>query len=367
MYLLLIGNCNHPLLIGYARELKKTNKSLHLSIYSTQKIKHENRKYYDCCEHIRLKQSIIPGLNLVSIISQFFYLIIKSKRFDFIHIQFVNYYFFYLIPFLKFRRSKIVLTFWGSDYILFKNYPNYFLKLIVQSAYKISFASQKYLTDMLALYPTTEKKISICRFGLDPITKIKEFNSKILARKSLNLPNDKIIVCVGYNYSQNQQHFLIIDSLESDEKLVLNKNKYLFVFPLTYGDDKVYLNKLKKRIQNSVLHCICFENFMTNDEVAFLRLASDVFIQLQKHDQFSGSMSEHLFAKNFVITGRWLNYIDLKELNIYFYEIDDFNELSSFIKIVSNIEYAQISQNSNKIQLVSDWQFLISNWIKLYE
>jgi hypothetical protein len=92
-------------------------------------------------------------------------------------------------------------------------------------------------------------------------------------------------------------------------------------------------------------------------------------IQLQTSDQFSGSMQEHLYTRNVVITGSWLPYKTMKDFGVNFIEIDKVSELAnSLAKVIANYNeyYSNTDNNPEAILKLSSWQYNIQDWLALY-
>ena len=109
---------------------------------------------------------------------------------------------------------------------------------------------------------------------------------------------------------------------------------------------------------------------MSDDAVAMLRCCSNIFIQLQPTDMLSGSMLEHLAAGNIVITGKWLPYDILDELNIYMLKIERMEQVSTILlSVIENyLEYTRkCDLNKNIVLNNFRWKTVINKWINVYE
>jgi hypothetical protein len=108
---------------------------------------------------------------------------------------------------------------------------------------------------------------------------------------------------------------------------------------------------------------------MTDEAIAYLRKATNILIQTQKTDAFSGSTQEHLFAQSVVITGEWLPYQSLKEKDIYFETIDSMTSLSKKLSDVID-NYAEIQEivklkNTPEKFKGSLWSECIKGWYEV--
>ena len=141
------------------------------------------------------------------------------------------------------------------------------------------------------------------------------------------------------------------------------------ILPITYGGTPKYKNQLLEKLKQLPFEYIFYDTFLTDEKVAQIRKASDIMIQLQLTDQFSGSMQEHLYSRNVVITGSWLPYETMKENGAWFIEIDKLEELYKVIpEIIKDFEKYELKTKNNPqvISELSSWDKNIYSWIDLY-
>ena len=136
-------------------------------------------------------------------------------------------------------------------------------------------------------------------------------------------------------------------------------DRILFIFPMTNGRDLIYKMEILKKLKNFSFQFKVFEDFMSDHQIACLRKATDIMIQVQITDQFSGSMQEHLFESNLVITGKWLPYDTLIAHGIYFRRVDTVNDIGS--ELLSCLQELQAekqkcSKNPEIIYSLSSWE-----------
>ena len=182
-------------------------------------------------------------------------------------------------------------------------------------------------------YPMQEQKLSICRFGLVPIDTMKNLQHVSIpeSRQILNMPQNKIIITIGYNYSPNQQLDKIIPLLSNSEFLTEIRDQLYFVFPFTYGDSKKYRTLILELLKTFPFDYQIISEYLNELENAHLRRISDIFIQAQRSDQFSGTMLEYLYGNALVITGTWLPYQLLKDSDVYYKEISSLDALPAVL------------------------------------
>jgi len=187
-------------------------------------------------------------------------------------------------------------------------------------------------------------------------------------RKHLGLPEDSIIVTVGYNNSPGQQHIEILKSIKKRRKEI--PENLFFILPMTYGATNEYRNTVRKYVEQHSLRYKIFDRFMPDEEMAMLRRASDIMIQVQITDQFSGSMQEHLYSENVVITGDWLPYGTLDEKGIFMLKVSSVEEVGEkLVYALNNLDSLKekCKKNPEIIWELSSWEKNIQSWIDMYE
>lgn len=205
-------------------------------------------------------------------------------------------------------------------------------------------------------------------FGLEPLEALAGMQhiGAVSAKKHFNISAETLVITCGYSGSPNQQHSAIINALRHACKLPKN---HLVVFPMTYGGNIEYKLQVEQAICESGLNFRILKQFLSDQEIALWRKATDIFIQVQHTDAFSGSMQEHLFCGNIVITGSWLPYQELKNKGIEFFEIDTINEISKTIdRIIPALSTIQANmRRSNTPDKFSHalWKNSIGDWYKI--
>jgi hypothetical protein len=111
-------------------------------------------------------------------------------------------------------------------------------------------------------------------------------------------------------------------------------------------------------------------DLMSDMDLARLRCATDIMVQVQPTDQLSGAMQEHLHAGSVVITGAWLPYGVLSDAGVRFWTINDraglAKELEACISELSDREAACVG-NDAPIRALSSWSQTAPQWSALYD
>ncbi|RAM60363.1 hypothetical protein DS67_06200 [Mesotoga sp. SC_4PWA21] len=139
---------------------------------------------------------------------------------------------------------------------------------------------------------------------------------------------------------------------------------------MTYGGRSEYKNRIAKLLNESGLNHLLFSNFMRDEEVALLRVASEIMIQVQKTDSLSSSMRESLFAGNIVITGDWLPYDTLDEKGVFMLKVSSVDEVGEkLVYALNNLDSLKekCKKNPEIIWELSTWEKNIQSWIDMYE
>ena len=276
-----------------------------------------------------------------------------------------------IIKELKKKTEKIILTIWGSDFNQVTDKVKKQLLPLLRQTDIITFANVELRDVFFNYYQVLDwNKSRIIKFGLHVLEIIKDNDKEQeWIKEYFGIPKDRVVITIGSNGSPNQQHLTILNTLINDGKLKGRKDQLIFLLPFTYGGSEAYLARVNKMLSKSCFRYILFKDYLSDKEVAWLRVVSDVMIQLQNYDQFSGSMQEYLYAGNVVITGSWLPYEEMKKAGIYFKEVNSVLEIGKRLnEVLENLEIEKKRGGLNKeiIYSISSWNNNIEKWLSLY-
>jgi glycosyltransferase involved in cell wall biosynthesis len=293
--------------------------------------------------------------------------------YDIIHIHSISPVYKHLIKGIIKKTNKLHLSFWGSDFYKSSDSQRKTIKAIIDQADKVSFTNEVMASDLLDYYKADSNlysKVQICRFGIKTLELIdteNDSNEISVFNKKYNIPEGRHIVVVGYSASPNHQHKKIIDVLSGLPLGILKSCS--FVFPMTYGSAE-YRKELKKLLLTKDISYTVLDLQLTYQEIADLRKATDIFINLPMSDQFSASMQETIYAGGIVITGNWLPYDTFWKEGVKAVKIDDFSELKSvLLQVIRNLDEIRkdYSGNKDKIWKLSSWENTVNSWLNLYD
>jgi len=380
MKILIIGNRKHQLLYSLLKEIKKEydDDSLLIDVFSqeTSDDKYETDALYDSIFTLSMPKFISENRILRGIYKQYLFRrqISKLGHYDFVHIHYIEDI---LIRdaqyFVKKMKSKLIVSIWGSDFLRASDFKKKQMLPILKYASKITIANSVAKESFLKYYSgsISNTKVILCWFCIEPLDTLKRIIDKSTKKESKRLFGftKKVVITIGYNASAMQQHLEILKSIEVNSDLHKFHNQVEFVIPLTYPKNATYIQEIENFIKKSKFKFTLLTNFLSNEKVSQLRIASDIMIQLQTTDMLSASMLEHIYAKNIIITGSWLPYKDLREWGLVYHEVEEVMDIGQKLQnVLLNIDdfISEIKINRSILNQKYNKNEIISQWINLY-
>ncbi len=373
--LLLYGNANHQFNTNYVKWLRKVGVEFQIDVLSDRPIKEEVNDYYGRVTEINFGTFFYRVIRQVKGLRRLYSFLLFSLKFksivdcDCVHVQILNMHAAYFVLFVKkYTKARIIISIWGSDYYQHNKKGKHIFLSACNVADKITFTNEKTKEQFIDEFKWNKNNLFLCRFGLAPLELLaKVRNTKIEAKKALGWDHKKLAITIGYNLSPFQQHLKILKELY---ELKVFSDQIEIVLPITYAGSENYKKALISKLNKLPFDYFIYDQFLSDEKIAQLRWASDIMVQLQVTDQFSGSMQEHLFARNVVITGSWLPYQTMIEYGIEFIRIDSVENLSDKLETIINQYdsfYLKTDKNPEAILELSSWESNILNWVQLYQ
>lgn len=370
--LLLIGDANHQYIIVFTKWLKVVFPDIFISIISTNLNTKDEliNKPYDEIYYVLSNSNFISKFKGFRTLYRAWNVtrIIRTK-----HLGTNAILIHYALPWLvlvskqlKRRTDNFTISLWGSDFYRAKNINS--LGEILKQADNIIISTPQMIEDFKVEFGTYINKVHLCYFGNEPLEYLDISTTREQSCRIFNLPNDKLNITIGHNGSKAHQHIKILNELCKLNSETANKIR--IILPMTYGLNQDYLDEVKKTCKSTSIEYIIYTNFMTENEVAHLRNLTDIMINLQTSDAFSGSMKEVLYCGGIVINGSWLPYQFLKKLGIYFEEVNSIQELPVKLdEVISKYSYYQemCKCNPSKVYDLSIWSKVITKWKEVIE
>lgn len=255
---------------------------------------------------------------------------IEARNYDLINIHFVTEDAYFLWHYLTTIGTTIMLSPWGSDVYRFKSSKFKKLKSLYDNCSFVSAPEIQFKKDIKAIFKVKDDKFINLGFGSDVIVNISKHESvtREEAKVRLNLEGKYIITC-GYNGAHLQNHSQIIQAI-NEIKNDINED-LLLLFPMTYSGSEEYICRIEQQLKETGIAYRIMKNFLSDDDMVYLRKCSDIFIHGQPTDAFSGSVQEYLLTDTKVLNGRWTRYPDLEKYEIPYSIFNSFDELGGLI------------------------------------
>ena len=202
-----------------------------------------------------------------------------AKKYDMVDFHSYIHSCDYIIDFCLTHKIPYDITLWGSDIMRadesrVKKMANGFKHCrYIKCLENISLeVHRKYNGEF-------DSKVRIQQFGntfLDIIDSVCEERPQICQRL-FGIQDNKIVITCGYNASMFQRHQIIIDSLKALPQHL--RSRIHVVLPMTYPDNaecSEYREVIREYISNSGLEFTIFDKFMSEIDVAALRISTDI-------------------------------------------------------------------------------------------
>lgn len=224
--------------------------------------------------------------------------------------------------------AKSVVTFWGSDIMRIDSKGAKRMKKLLKQAKVINIGTEKMHEKFKSYYNEEfDDKCVYIGFGSPAITNIRDCKlSKEECKMHFGLDKNKIVVAIGYNGRREQQHLSAIKAFSKLDKEL--KDKIQILIHLGYGFDIDYKNEIKSLLEKSELNYVINEDMLDLEQVAILRIATDVFVHSQTTDGLSGSIREVVYAGAILLNPEWIKYDKFDKDGVEYVVYNDFNNLT---------------------------------------
>lgn len=375
MRLLFIGNADNPLLVDLALELKRSRAGCVIDIISDRASRHPGAaRAFD--------RVLVPegggrmrttrGLKFLWFVARYRQLLSRlAGGYDAVHVFYLSAIWGVLANSLARKGRRVIVTVFGSDVYRATAWLRPWQRILLRRADRITASNADTLEAARRIAPIDPSRCGIVRFGLRPLDHIERLRSegdRAHHKRAMGILPDRIVVVAGYNASPYQHHAAIIDALK---ELGVERTRDIEVLlPMTMGGDAAYIRHVEARMVASGLSHRLFTHLMTDEEVARLRLATDIMVQVQPTDQLAGAMQEHLAAGTVVLTGAWLPYGVLREAGVRFWTVNAREEVrDALVAAIDELpeRTRQCGGNARCIHDLSSWSVTAPRWSALYD
>lgn len=267
-------------------------------------------------------------------------------------------------------KAHWICSFWGSDLMRASARALQQMKPYLDQCDVISVHNEKNIDMIRSVYGEhAAKKTHLIYFGQTGYADIKEAiqkHGREKCREFFGVRPENLAVSIGYSASSAQQQ---LEALEAIAKMPQEKlERITLILQQTYGEnDPDYIRKTRELAASLPCQTVVLTKFMGPEESAMLRLSADVFVQSIRTDAFSASMQEYLYAGACVLPGAWLDYPQLKEMNIALHFFAAFDELPALLEKAMNGEIIGLTEKERELfPKLYSWDAVRESWLKMY-
>lgn len=214
-----------------------------------------------------------------------------------------------------------------------------------------------------------DEKLLPAYFGdamCEVIDSITPQNVESLNKALFQKSKGKLIVTCGYNAMPAQQHKMMIRALN---ELETRYKKMIFLnFLMTYEKSDSYIKEIAKSLDQIGIDYQIMEHFLTEEELAVVRIKSDITINTQTTDALAAALVQHLYCGNVLIVGNWLEYKPFDERGIFYIKCAEDELTSKVSDVIDNYsEYKLLAKdNHSKLSDLASWDAVMQQWMKAF-
>lgn len=384
--ILITSSSNSVILIDYIRELLSVGKfeitvigchqSTWLEFYRQHGVKFFYIPEENAPEKFFPRKIRRPGDFLHWLRARLFILINKG-RYDFVHVQSMVGSALKYAAIMNAHKGKLILTDWGRVYV--KNHKEFMQeKCYLDEAYKIVVMNEDAKDVINREYDFLfDKKCIVLDFGNTTIKYMDYYMSrygnkrlKEMARKHYGMPQDKIVIAIGYCGRKQQQHIYVINQINTFPESV--KKKIFLYCQMSYSvTDVSYVKRVRRALEICGCQYVIDKQFLKYPQNAAMKMGVDIFVHAGKIDALSASMMEYIYAGKKVFNPAWVGYNLYDECGgVRDITYSDFEDLrDKLLEAIRNPYWDSETQETNRriIGELKSWENLLPKWVELYE
>lgn len=275
---------------------------------------------------------------------------------------------------LKRHCRNLCYMFWGGEFEEMaicrshKLYLRYLKRSLKQVDYVVN--GKSFIKQFKEKYPDLKMNFHTARLGaiaLDNLFGLIEKESKEDSKNYWGIPSNKRSVLIGYSGKRLHNHIAVIEELAKSDDL---KSEVHILAPMTRGAGAEYIMQVENALKESGYSYTLLKNrFLSDYEIASVRNATDIVLQMSDFDGYSRSLIECMSASATMIYGQWLAYDDvLREDGFEAVKVKDIaGGIDALKQVVSDYPYyyekaVKNSVNGKKYM----WQECIKGWVDFY-
>lgn len=295
--------------------------------------------------------------------------VVKTGCYDVINLQYVVRQDVVYAPILKYlMNAKLVFSYWGSDLLRCNDRQLRFGGRFARRADFITFDNRDLELMFRKTYRWASKvPLKTILFGLpvlDIIREKLEEKTQEDIRQKWGIPKEKTVIAIGYSATEAHQHIKILEQIRKLDSAV--KEKIFLLLQMTYNGTPHYIRRVTDMAKETSCEYKVIRHFLDDYEVADLRIMTDIYVNAQTTDAFSGSVCENLFAGTILINAKWLRYQEFKDYNFKFLEFRKIDEIGQLIKIAMKNEM-DVSENKELVWQLRSWECCEPKWERMFQ
>lgn len=280
--------------------------------------------------------------------------LVEANNYNIIVVHQVPHYADSIVSISHYFGAKVVFEPFGSDILRVSEKTKQRLKVafagvdgvVGRTKSNVMIAAQD-------VYNVPVDKLKCQRLCLSGVKVLKEMIGKYSRQElmeMIGIPYSNYNIVCGYSGRKTHRHKTIVESLIEVKNNL--PEGYQIIFPMTYGAGAhheiiiKYAKELKELCDVAGLNTVFLTSFLSKEQMAYLHLVTELFIDIQPADNGNAFLIEALFVKNQIVTGRWLNYKRFEQFGVPYYLIDTPEDLPQmlqkiFTKQVDKVEIPQ--------------------------
>lgn len=270
--------------------------------------------------------------------------------------------------------DRLFATFWGGELevLTIMCSKKLYKQMLHRFSQKIDclMNSKVSCNKLSAKFPVLSIKCHEARLGatsLDYLYGIMESETQEMHKNKWGFSLNKYSVLIGYSGKSLHQHLKVVKYFVQNTHLA---DKVHLVAVMTRGCSAAYTHQLEEVLkQSGYSYTVIKDRFLSDEEIASLRYATDITLQLSAFDGFSRSIVESLIAQSVVIYGLWLNYGSrLKDEGFKAFSAHTFEDAFKLLTcVVDDYDYfkAQVADNPQAGK-TNTWVECIKDWVEVY-
>ncbi|MBO4282399.1 MAG: hypothetical protein J5873_04320 [Bacteroidales bacterium] len=300
---------------------------------------------------------------------------LKGRHYDVIHFHWISAP-VVLVKGLHAYAERVFATFWGGELEqqrLLRSHRRYLSRLhCFMRQVDAVVNSGSFRDKFQTAFPEYAGRYFIGEFGsavMEEIYRLTDAGETALARQKWHVPEGKVSVMVGYSGKELHQHLQVIEAFRRHPEW---QGRFHLLAPMTRSADPVYVTQVEEALRASgYSHTLVRDRFLTEPEMAALRVATDVVFQASRFDGFSRSIIECLCAGSLLVYGNWLPYQGyLEEYGFFALPMESVEEgvcLAAAASERAGAYAKELDANATHGRGRFVWSACVENWVAAYQ